>query len=274
MSFRGSPVTSERDVPAVHVSNETSRSDQQPVAGFHSTVEQLMKQLPHLANIFLPTRNQVSSISVYDYSSDMACIQHVAQRQLSFTDEERDPEARRFVNSMRHEMNDNCTSRLIVVEDVCSELVGLLSIAFDLSPEVYAEHLVHSGQPNTYRYTDSDPETWNSRRIAKEHVSLRWYRPGRVSLAPIDEASIEFPADGVLSIEKQITLSKDSRNRPELVQDVAIYPDTNVWRRHLDFRLHAVGALGTNDLIAREERVTLWKRQEEECFFGIVILIT
>jgi hypothetical protein len=62
--------------------------------------------------------------------------------------------------------------RLILVEDICLDLAQYLSAVFRMSPEVCEEYLVKSGLIE--RYLDEEPRDRVSRRIAKEHTSLRW----------------------------------------------------------------------------------------------------
>jgi hypothetical protein len=233
---------------------------------FSIVADRLRQNLPHLKNVLRPSRYQLSRVSVYDYSADMVCTRHLANQQLNFAAKEAALEAEAFISSLRHDIVQNCRSRLIVVEDVCQDLLQLLSVTFVLSPEVCEEHLVQSGWAK--RYTDPEPQTWKSRRVAREHVSLRWYRPGRVSLAAIKETSIDLSPDHVLCHDRE-NVSTDSRGTPIGYQNINIYPDTNVWRRYLDFRRLGSGALAEDDLIAREERVTVWKRHEDDFLYGM-----
>lgn len=238
-------------------------------AEFNAVVHRLRQKLPHLKHVLESSSYRVSQVSVYDYSSDMVCMRHLGNQQLDFADAEGAVEAHRFITSLRHSISDKCTSRLIIVEDVCLDLIHLLSVTFSLSPEICEEHLIRSGW--TQHYRDSGSESWNSRRIAREHVSLRWHRPGRISLSNLEETPINLSPDQVLYQKTTKVLATDSKGTPTKFRDTEIYPDSNAWRSYLDFRPLSAGALRQHDLIAREERVTMWQRCEDDCLFGMMI---
>jgi hypothetical protein len=239
-------------------------------ASFESVIRPLKQDLPHLRNVLEPSRYQRSLIYVFDYSSDMACKRPVRRRRLDFSIGEEALAAGRYVKSLRNNIGVDCTRRLIIVEDICLDLIQVLTVAFALSPEVCEEHLVQSGR--TGRYTEPEPQTWKSRRIAKEHMFLRWLRPGRISLAETEETSIYLPPNKVLYHMSSTEIPPDKKGSPAQVRDVKLYPFSNIWRRHLDLRPLAIGALKDHDSIAREERVTVWQRQEDTCLFGMLII--
>lgn len=146
------------------------------------------------------------------------------------------------------------------------DLIQVLSVVFSLSPEVCEEHLVQSGW--TGFYNDSEVPDWNSRRIAREHVSVKWHRPSRISLTTLEETSLDIPSDQILSHKRRTISSRGKDGEPDEFRDVKIHPTSNIWRRHLDFRLFPEGALRENDMVTCEERATLWQRYEDDCLFG------
>jgi hypothetical protein len=137
-----------------------------------------------------------------------------------------------------------------------------------MSVEVCGEHLVNSGM--TQRYLDEEPRDWMSRRMAKEHISLRWYRPYRISLEGIDETSLPLSRDKVLNFTRR---EYETVRRAFSIDSVEtakhyIFPSFNTWRRYLDFREVAEGPMHDDDLVAWEEKVTIWRRRQQDCLFG------
>jgi hypothetical protein len=72
--------------------------------------------------------------------------------------------------------DDAVVSRMIIVEDLCSELIEALGFAFDLDPDFFAEHINRSGY-NGADYEDLSPERWNTAHLPKSYTSMTWMRP-------------------------------------------------------------------------------------------------
>jgi hypothetical protein len=72
--------------------------------------------------------------------------------------------------------DDAVGSRMIIVEDLCSELIEALGFAFDLDPEFFAEHINRSGYDSA-DYEDFSPERWNTAHLPKDYTSMTWMRP-------------------------------------------------------------------------------------------------
>jgi hypothetical protein len=235
---------------------------------FASAVKSFSQFLPHLKNVLAKSRDPQSRVSVWDYLKDMTVARPRQHMLLSFENSDDSQDARQVVDSMRHNVPPDCMCRLIVVEDICSDLVQYLSVVFGMSPEVCEEHLVNSGLIE--RYLDEEPRDWVSRRIAKEHVSLRWYRPYRISLEGLDEMSLPLSRDKVLNFTRR---EYETVRRGFSVDSVAttthrIFPSFNTWRRYLDFRDVAEGPMRDDDLVVWEEKVTIWRRRQQDCLFG------
>lgn len=228
---------------------------------FTSAVKSLSQFLPHLKNVLAKSRDPQSRVSVWDYLKDMTVARPRQHMLLSFENSEDSQDARQAVDSMRHNVPPDCMCRLVLVEDVCSDLAQYLSVVFRMSPEVCEEHLVNSGLAE--RYLDEEPRDWVSRRIAKEHTSLRWYRPYRISLEGLDETSLPLSRDKVLNFTRR---EYETVRRGFSVDSVAttshhIFSSVNTWRRYLDFRDVAEGPMRDDDLVVWEEKVTIWRRR-------------
>jgi hypothetical protein len=263
---------------------------------FTLAVKSFGQFLPHLKNVLAKSRCHRSTVSVWDYLDDMTVTRPRQSILLNFKKDSQD--ACQVVDSMRHNVPANCMCRLILVEDICSDLVRYLSVVFGMNPEVCEEHLVNSGVRKKRGYSDEEPRDWISRRMAKEHISLRWYRPYRISLEGLGETSLPLSRDEVLDFtrrEYENVPRGFSVDRKETASH-HISPSVNTWRRYIDFRdlsQHrerrqdddeaaqsegeggggdgdgaAEGRMHDNDLVVWEEKVTIWRRKQQHCLFG------
>ena len=66
--------------------------------------------------------------------------------------------------------------RLIVVEDLSSELIEKLGSSFDISPEAFEEHLLDSGWSDGVK-NNQGADSWITRGMKKEYLTIKWYRP-------------------------------------------------------------------------------------------------
>jgi hypothetical protein len=80
------------------------------------------------------------------------------------------------LQELKHNRDGTVASRMVVVEDLCSELIEALGFAFDLDPEFFAEHLNRSGY-NSADYEDAPPERWRTAHLQKDYASMTWMRP-------------------------------------------------------------------------------------------------
>lgn len=63
----------------------------------------------------------------------------------------------------------------LLVSDLSRPVINSLGPVFNLSPEIFEEHLVQSGYTKT-SYDDHDSSiTWPTRFLPRQHVSLRWH---------------------------------------------------------------------------------------------------
>lgn len=253
--------------------NDTGRSDglldgARPSALseiFTSHVRKLQGRLPHLTNVLQPSRYRSSYVSFYDYiPGGLSPCPRSGQR-LHFNDGPSALRARRFISLLLDQRSDVCTRRLILIDDVCQDLVACISTVFGMSPEVCEEHLIKSGWGGTYE--ESESLDWFSRRSAKDHISFKWHRPTRVVFDGLNEESLPLSREHVFSQPGRGEL-KDRQGRLIETALPQFSPLTNIWRRYIDLRPLATGPLKTEDIIAREERVTIWRKQIDGLLFG------
>jgi hypothetical protein len=80
------------------------------------------------------------------------------------------------LQELKHNRDGTVASRMVVVEELCSELIEALGFAFDLDPEFFAEHLNRSGY-NSADYEDAPPERWRTAHLQKDYASMTWMCP-------------------------------------------------------------------------------------------------
>jgi hypothetical protein len=231
--------------------------------------DSVAKSLPHLQHVYEQSRTQASWITVYDYDADWLPIKNAVMVHVDFANQDREGAIHDFLQSLRHHIGNGCKNRTLIVEDLCSNLALALSLAFDLSPEVCEDHLVNSGWTGTY--ADFESDGWNTRRVEKEHVTLKWYRPGTLNLETLEEEVLELSRNEVLNTtrtEFKLVREPGKRMRRKAINH-NVLAGTNIWRRHLDFRADKDGPREEGDPLAWEERVTIWQRYEEDCNFGM-----
>lgn len=66
--------------------------------------------------------------------------------------------------------------RLVMVEDLCPDLIETLGAAFEIDPEFFAEHLNRSGYDDM-DYDDAPPGHWETNGLMKPYCTFKWYRP-------------------------------------------------------------------------------------------------
>ena len=67
-------------------------------------------------------------------------------------------------------------TRIILVEDLCPDLIEALGSTFQIDPEFFAEHLNRSGYSRV-DYDDAPPARWETYSMPKSHASMTWFRP-------------------------------------------------------------------------------------------------
>lgn len=95
--------------------------------------------LPHLQNIFRESRNSLSSITCIEYSEQWQRILGAEHEQIDFGTS--DAIDRSYVESLGKPSSELCTEKLIIIQDVCSDLIRHLVEIYDISPEMFEEHI-------------------------------------------------------------------------------------------------------------------------------------
>jgi hypothetical protein len=141
--------------------------------------EPLTQLMPQLKSIFPPKgrHEYTGKVTYIDYFSDRAKWRSSNEidinRVICQTDE--DTLSRRL-KALKTVENLAVTSRLILVEDLCSKTMEMLGAAFHLDPEFFAEHLNRSGY-DVEDYGVADSARWNTSHLDKDYTTLTWCRP-------------------------------------------------------------------------------------------------
>jgi len=154
----------------------TKRSTKQPTKQtYWENIRPLTQILPHLEAIQPPNgrHQRVGRLKSIDYFNDGAAPQVGISLELDTHFDQR-----QLVRELRKlkKVEDNVTSRMVVVEDLCSELIGALGLVFGLDPEFFAEHLNRSGYSGA-DHEDFAPDRWKTAHLPKDYTSMTWMRP-------------------------------------------------------------------------------------------------
>jgi hypothetical protein len=113
-----------------------------------------------------------SRIVFYDYTkfpNDGRIVSHEPWR-----GSRRAPEFSEFKHLLQALPPDSL-QRVILVEDLNPSLIDMLGVAFEIPPQIFADHLKQSGYSPTFEKERSDD--WNMRSSIQGHIFISWYRP-------------------------------------------------------------------------------------------------
>ena len=165
---------------------------------FTATLHCLAKSQSYPKHLFEDSRFRGSLVSVYDYNSEWVSSKDPVRVRLDFSDPRQEELTHEIVVSLRHTTGGGKNRRVIIIEDLCCDLARALSNAFDLSPEMCEDYLVNSSWEETERYRDDVTTYWPTRRVQQEHFTLRWHRPGTLTLRNLGEEMLELSRESGL----------------------------------------------------------------------------
>jgi hypothetical protein len=177
-SGRVSTVDSLAQLQTARTSAPAEHSTEQPTHSltgqdYWENIRPLAQILPHLKAIQPSNARHkcVGRLKSIDYFKDGRAPQYGIYYEMGVHHDE-------LVIELQNvkQVHDDVASRMVIVEDLCPELIGALGLAFDLDPEFFAEHLNRSGYDHL-DYEDSPPARWNTAQLQKDHVSMTWMRP-------------------------------------------------------------------------------------------------
>ena len=229
------------------------------VNSFALTTKTLSLHLPHLRNVKHPSRLDDVSVTCYDYSDKalptvgtFSVVQPSRQLQNA--------EGMSLRQHLGRIPPKTVHLRLIVANDLSTDLIECLGTSFSISPEMYEEHLVNAGWQNGI-YNDRQPETWITRDMKKSHMSIKWYRPvKRVLLRPYSKNDRQRFLDARDQPFRWTEKVLDARGKSHDVQHDS-RPTTNILRQNWDMKANADATISVGGFAAWEERATVWAKQ-------------
>lgn len=114
--------------------------------------------LPHLQNIFRESRSSFSSITYIEYSEQWQRVLGAKHEQIDFGS---NAVNRSYVESLGEPSSELCTEKLIIIQDVCSDLIRHLVEIYDISLEMFEEHISGGDW-----MTDEDDGVNNNREVS------------------------------------------------------------------------------------------------------------
>ena len=226
-----------------------------PVAKPYADKTQALRtHLPHLNNVLSPGRQKQVKVECYDYSNNTldSC--------RTFGDDFYTDENVSLCQVLKSQPPEDVQLRLIVAEDISTELIECLGSSLSISPEVFEEHLLNGGWQNG-KYDDPESDTWITHDMVKNYTTLRWYRPVKRTLprpySAWDWEAILDPQEPSISWTEAVP---NDPGKPYGVSHV-MEPSTNILRRDWDLKTDTDAHVVVGDLAAWEERATIWSRQ-------------
>lgn len=224
-------------------------------------IEPLKQFMPHMKGILPPKgRHRLTGrIICVDYLSngnsragitiDMSHVRSQSSQETT-TDQ---------VKELRNIEDPSIRSRIILVEDLCSESMEILGTTFELDPEFFAEHLNRSGY-EAEDYSETDAERWNTSHLGKDFIAMTWCRP--VYQNPLLTDWLRAPRkllnkdlhrpDGVSSVTWRDPIFTPGGKRNRLAREHQLRVDTNIFRRSWSLSAGTAGLGG--QLRAAERR--------------------
>ena len=240
---------------------------------FAERVRQLGFVLPHLQNVKHRSRQQKAALQCYDFSGrELTSVRHAAFRSEQFgfyTDDNMLLE-----QFLRLEPGAGVDLRLLVTDGLSLDLIELLGSALDISPEAFEEHLIDSGWRNGSSL-DRPADTWITRDMVKDYVSVKWYRPVLKRLRKPetleDRATLLEPRENKVPL----TWVEEIRDKIGKIHRVhhSTSPLSNVIRKAWDIHGDVADAKSTQKAVAWEERATIWSRTLGSLCVGTLILV-
>ena len=229
------------------------------VNSFALTTETLSLHLPHLHNVKCPSRLDDVSVTCYDYS-DKALATVEAFSVVQPSNQLQNAEGVWLRQHLGRVPPKTVHLRLVVANDLSTDLIECLGTSFSTSPEMYEEHLVNSGWQIGI-CNDRQPETWITRDMKKSHISIKWYRPvKRVLQRPYSKNDRQRFLDARDQPFRWKENVLDARGKPHDVQHEST-PTTNILRQDWDMKSNADATISVGGFAAWEERATVWAKQ-------------
>ena len=234
----------------------------------HRTRE-LSKYFPHLKNCSAPSRFNHQKYTVFDYQDQVLLTtkSHVTDQSLS-TEES----CAIFRNLVKENAPANLTQRVIIVEDLSTQLIGILGSELKIAPEFFEQHLINSGWQDG-NYQDCEASTWNTRAVKKPYTCVRWLRPGTFSSPSSLRAQPQcdlLQHSGQLSWNESLVAHGCTKGSAGYEVRHEVTPAVNIIRSRWDLRTHETGKEPSLSMpVLWEERASLWINVEDNVQIGV-----
>ena len=248
--------------------NVSNDLDEVVLPSFSEKVRTLQSCLPHLQNIRYPSRRRDAKIDCYDFSNGLAISTwHAGFRLLldGFFVDDGTP----LSKLLEEQPQSGVDLRLIVAEDLSSDLIEQLGSLLDISPEPFEEHLLDSGWSNGVKI-DQGADSWITRGMNKEYLTIKWYRPVKRQLlkpntyeerVKLLDPHLRRPwftwAESVIDgFGKRRTVRHSSR------------PLSNIFRNEWDIHSDIIESKDPRKTVAWEEQTTIWSQKRDSYQIG------
>ena len=251
--------------------NLPNDSGQVVLPSFAEKVREMQLYLPHLQNVRYPSRRKDAKVDCYDLSKDsVISTWHASFRSAlgGFFADDDTPLSR----LLKEQPQSSVDIRLIVAEDMSSNLIEQLGSLLDISPEPFEEHLLDSGWTDGLR-VHQGVESWNTHAMNKDYLTVKWYRPVKRQLLKPN------------TYEERLNLLDPNLRRPwfswaESVVDESgnrhtvhhsSRPISNILRNNWDIHADIIESQGSSKTVAWEEQTTIWSQKRGSYRIGMSI---
>ena len=236
---------------------------------FADKIRLLQPCLPHLQNIGYPSRRRDAKVDCYDFSKGSEISTWHAGFRLMldgfFADDDTP-----LSKLLEEQPQTGVDLRLIVAEDLSSDLIEQLGSLLDISPEPFEEHLLDSGWRNGVK-TDRGADSWITQSMNKDYLTVKWYRPvKRHLLVP-------------KTYEERVKLLDPHLRRPGLAWVEGVSDDlgklhtvrhsslplSNLFRNQWDIHADIIESRDPRKTVAWEEKTTIWSQKRGSYRIGM-----
>lgn len=247
--------------------------DEPGLASFADKIRLLQPCLPHLQNIEYPSRRRDAKVDCYDFSKGSEISTwHAGFRSIfdGFFADDDTP----LSKLLEEQPQSGVDLRLIVAEDLSSDLIERLGSFLDISPEPFEEHLLDSGWRNGVK-TDLGADSWITQSMNKDYLTVKWYRPvKRQLLVPktyeerVKLLDPHLRRPGVAWAESVI----DDLGRWRTVRHSSL-PLSNIFRSQWDIHADIIESRDPRKTVAWEEKTTIWSQKRGSYRIGMSLQV-
>ena len=224
--------------------------DVQKKQSYRDLTVKLAHHFPHLKNVTKKSRHDLYQAKCYDYCGNSL----VSSTPITADANSQDGG---FLSAMALKNNiPNCMNlRLIVVQELSSDLIESLGYVFGINPEFFEEHLLNSRWQDSL-FEDQESDTWITSGMKKNYMSIKWQRLVKCNL----------PESEIRSVSTPNSMSIDTEAGASFVYALELVTNTIRRIRYLGSDLEMKNSTSTSALM--EEKATVWTSETEFCQFS------